>query len=153
MKTKHMILIAVALLASAQLACSGTRYSAEIGAIETPVPTAAPQIIVVQQPAPEPAPASDNSEVLIVLLVVIVVCTMGSGIVIGYLMRRPAQQPPARAMPESLTITTHNYYPSTPAQLTPFEQYQLLRRRGIARHEANQIVSEGRAHQYLSSGQ
>lgn len=145
MKAKLAIAFVMLLLT----ACTGIR--AEVAPMTTPQPPPAPQVIVVQQPAPTPAPANDDSGVVIVaVLSLMVLAAMGSGIAIGYIARRPAvAAPPANDAPQSLTITTHHHYPSAPAQLTPFEQYQLLKQQGFASHLANQIVSEGRAYQYL----
>lgn len=145
MKTKHSILIGIALLAAAQIACAA---SANVGApTPQPVPTAAPpQVIVVQQPSTAPAARDDNGALISVALVVL---AMACGGMIGYIARGRPAQPQDNSMPQSLTLTTHNYYQQPPAQLTPFEQYRLLRQRGIAQQEANRIVSEGRAHQYF----
>ena len=148
MTTKTLIVIAIVLMAVVQIACAA---SANVGSpTPQPAPTAAPpQVIVVQQSAPAPVSHDDNGVLIAALIGAMAAVVLVTGISIGYIARSGNQQPQANSVPQSLTLTTHNYYTTAPTQLTPFEQYQLLREQGFASQQANQIVSEGRAHQYL----
>lgn len=117
MKTRTLIVIAIVLMAAAQIACAGSRYSAEIGAVQTPqpAPTAAPpQVIVVDRPVP--TESHDNGALIVIAVILLAGTMMASGALIGYIARGQKQQPapPATAEPTSLTLTTNNYFTSAP---------------------------------------
>lgn len=145
--------IAIALAALALTACSD-RYSIEAGAVTTPMPTAPPQVIVIDRPVPQPTPASHDDGALITIVVLVLAgAMMASGVAIGYIARGKPQQQPTTLDPQSLTLTTNNYYgvqpPDTlpPAQLTEAEQFAILRKMGHSPESARNMIVSGAARQ------
>lgn len=140
--------IAIALAALAMTACSD-RYSIEAGAVTTPMPTAAPpqpQVIVIDRPTPVPA-QHDDSALIVFVIILLAGAMMASGVAIGYIGRGKHQQQPASSVPQSLTLTTNNYYSAQPPQLTEAEQFAILRKMGHSPESARNMIVSGVARQ------
>lgn len=147
------IVIAIALLALMQLACAA---SANLNAGQTPAPQPTPipptpQVIVIDRPAPTPA-QHDDSALIVFVIVMLAGTLLASGAAIGYIARGKPQEQPASSVPQSLTLTTNNYYSAqpptlSPAQLTEAEQFAILRKMGHSPESARNMIVSGVARQ------
>jgi hypothetical protein len=145
------LMIALAIVAL----CSACSANARIGE-PTPAPTAAPQqpqVIVIQQPAPaqQPAQSDGNMAALIVLCAMLIICAGAMAVTMAFAAGRRSVASATPSVPQSLTLTTNNYYPqqSMPPALSEAEQFRILRQQGftpetacllIARRNASQIM-------------
>lgn len=135
------ILFAIALLALVQLACAANASLGEPTPQPTPAPPPTPQVIVIDRPVPTPA-SQDNGALIVIAVLLLAGTMMASGVAIGYIARGKPRQQQAALDPQSLTLTTNNYYGApTPGVLTRDEQFRILVEMGHTPQQAMHILS------------
>ena len=140
---KRMIVFSIVLLAAAQIACAA---SANVGApTPQPAPTAAPpQVIVVQQPAPQVAQPAQPDVIVIVMLVL---CVTGMMIVMMWGV--------AQLVVRSQRVEQPPYIiqqPPPSPMLTEAEHFRILRAAGMTAEQAMRAVEQARWQQQLPAG-